>query len=117
MSDVSKAIHRAGAALGWHIQDTGPGHIVGTLHLRDHVAVVDIAYDTKSHSIKYKDSGNLQYNADKREIHKNYNGWDTEPGERHTDPVAEHVARGARPVFLVDRPAGTTGPGRGSISV
>lgn len=75
MSDVSKAIHRAGAGLGWQIEDAGPGHIIGTLHLRDHVAVVDITYDIKSYSIKYKDSSNLQYNADKREIHKNYNGW------------------------------------------
>ncbi|HXZ51968.1 MAG TPA: hypothetical protein VEH51_08195 [Burkholderiales bacterium] len=75
MSDVNKAIHRAGASLGWQMQDAGPGHMIGTLHLRDHVAVVDITYDTKSYSINYKDSTNLQYDAQKGEIHKNYNGW------------------------------------------
>lgn len=75
MSDVNKAIKRAGAALGWQMQDAGPGHIIGTLHLRDHAAVVDITYDTKSYSINYKDSSNLQYDAAKGEIHKNYNGW------------------------------------------
>jgi hypothetical protein len=75
MDDVSKAIQRAGAGLGWQMQQDGPGHMIGTLHLRDHVAVVDITYDTKSYSIKYKDSSNLQYDAEKREIHKNYNGW------------------------------------------
>jgi len=37
--------------------------------------VVDIAYDTKAFSITYKDSSNLQYDAAKSEIHKNYNGW------------------------------------------
>ena len=75
MNDVSKAIQRAGAALGWQMQPAGPGHMIGTLHLRTHVAVVDITYDTKSYSIKYKDSSNLQYDKDKGEIHKNYNGW------------------------------------------
>lgn len=75
MSDVSKAIQRAGASLGWEMQQAGPGHMIGTLHLRDHVAVVDITYDTKSYSIKYNNSNNLQYNAEKGEIHKNYNGW------------------------------------------
>jgi len=75
MSDVQKAITRAGATLGWQMEDAGPGHMIGTLHLRNHVAVVDITYDTKSYSIKYKDSTNLQYDAAKGEIHKNYNGW------------------------------------------
>ena len=75
MRDVSKAIMRAGVSLGWQMQETSPGHITGTLQLRDHVAVVDVAYDTQSYSIQYKDSTNLQYNADKGEIHKNYNGW------------------------------------------
>lgn len=75
MGDVQKAITRAGATLGWQMEDAGPGHMIGTLHLRNHVAVVDITYDTKSYSIKYKDSTNLQYDASKGEIHKNYNGW------------------------------------------
>jgi hypothetical protein len=75
MSDVRGAIIQAGAELGWQMKPTAPGIIVGTLQLRDHVAVVDITYDTKSYSINYKDSSNLQYDAAKGEIHKNYNGW------------------------------------------
>ncbi len=75
MADVSKAIVRAGAGLGWQMQETSPGHMIGTLSLRKHVAVVDITYDTKAFSIAYKDSTDLQYNADRNEIHKNYNGW------------------------------------------
>jgi len=71
--DVGKAIVRGGVGLGWKIEPAGPGAMIGTLHLRTHTAVVDIRYDTKSYSIKYKDSQNLNYAAGK--IHKAYNGW------------------------------------------
>lgn len=70
---VGDAIRRAGAGLGWNMKATGPGKIEATLRLRTHVAVVDIAYSTKSFSISYKDSENLGY--DGTNIHKNYNGW------------------------------------------
>lgn len=71
--DVKKSILRAGAALGWQMKDAGDGHIIGTLILRSHVAKVDITYDTKKYSIRYKDSTNLNY--DGTNIHSNYNGW------------------------------------------
>lgn len=71
--DVDNSIIRAGATLGWSIKKVGPGHLVGTLHLRDHVAVVDITYDSKVYNINYKDSTNLKY--DGTNIHSNYNGW------------------------------------------
>ena len=73
MQDVERAITRAGAGLGWQIVPREPGKIEGTLALRTHRAVVDIVYDTKSYSIKYKDSSNLDY--DGTNIHSNYNGW------------------------------------------
>jgi len=73
MADVETAIRRAGHGLGWQITPQGPGRAEGTLALREHRAVVDITYDTKSYSIKYKDSSNLQY--DGKTIHSNYNGW------------------------------------------
>ena len=73
MEDVSKAIMRAGAALGWQMSPDREGHILGTLALRTHVAVVDIDYDEKAYSINYKSSTNLNY--DGTNIHKNYNGW------------------------------------------
>jgi hypothetical protein len=73
MDDVNKAIVRAGTTLGWRLQTVSPGKIVGTLNLREHVAVVDIAYDTKTYSITYKDSRNLDYKG--ATIHRNYNGW------------------------------------------
>jgi hypothetical protein len=70
---VSKAIQRAGASLGWHMQETQPGHILGTLNLRTHRAVVDINYTPQAYSIQYKDSIDLGY--DGTNIHRNYNGW------------------------------------------
>lgn len=73
LQDVESAIRRAGASLGWQIIPRAPGRAEGILVLRDHRAVVDIAYDTKTYSIQYKDSSNLGY--DGTTIHGNYNGW------------------------------------------
>jgi hypothetical protein len=46
-----------------------------TLYIRDHMAKVDIRYDTSVFSITYADSDNLKYNAEKNKIHRNYNSW------------------------------------------
>lgn len=73
MTEVQQAIMRAGTQLGWQMQPEGPGRISGRLALRTHLAVVDIEHDTKSYSIKYRDSTNLQ--AGDGMIHRNYNGW------------------------------------------
>lgn len=73
LDDVAKAIQRAGASLGWEMRRTQPGHVVGTLHLRSHVAVVDVSYGTRAYSIRYVDSRGLHY--DGQTIHPNYNGW------------------------------------------
>lgn len=71
--DVKKAIVRAGAGLGWNMDADKPGHVLATLHLRTHMAQVDINYNKERYSITYKDSQDLQY--DGTNIHKNYNGW------------------------------------------
>jgi hypothetical protein len=73
--DVSKAIVRAGVGLGWQMTQVKPGLMQGRLALREHVAVVDIKYNAKSYSIDYKDSTNLNHDAAKGQIHRNYNGW------------------------------------------
>ena len=74
-AQVREAIVRAGAALGWDMKETGPGRMVGTLVLRTHTAVVDIAYSTTNYSVNYKSSvGLMEANG---RIHKNYNGWIT----------------------------------------
>ena len=73
MDDIKNAIVRAGGSLGWIMKPTGSGSIMGTLNLRKHVAVVEIKYNSKTYSILYKDSQNLDY--DGKNIHSNYNGW------------------------------------------
>jgi len=73
MQTVEAAIPKAGNGLGWTMVPRSPGKVEGVLALRTHKAVVDIDYDTKMYSIKYKDSVNLDY--DGKTIHKNYNGW------------------------------------------
>jgi len=75
LNDVTKAIQRAGTGLGWQMKEQTPGHIVGTLFLRSHMAKVDITYTLDDYSINYKESTNLNYDASKNTIHKNYNGW------------------------------------------
>jgi hypothetical protein len=72
-TDVKKAILRAGTSLGWNMKEEKPGHIIGTLHLRTHMAQIDIKYNPSSYSITYRDSQNLNY--DGTNIHGNYNGW------------------------------------------
>jgi flagellar capping protein FliD len=75
LTDVTKAIQRAGTGLGWQMKEETPGHIVGRLYLRSHVAIVDITYTLDDFSINYKDSTNLNYDPAANTIHKNYNGW------------------------------------------
>jgi len=75
LADVTKAIVRAGSELGWQMKEETPGHIVGTLNVRRHVAVVDITYTLDDYSISYKDSTNLKYNAGNNSIHRSYGKW------------------------------------------
>jgi hypothetical protein len=75
LEQVRKEIIAAGVAAGWQMADSKPGEIIGTLNIRSHQAVVSIPYTTKTYSIRYKDSTNLKYNAEKQTIHENYSGW------------------------------------------
>ena len=72
-SQIVQAIIRAGSSLGWTMQKDAPGHIIGTLNIRTHIAIVDITYNSDSYSITYKDSTNLDYNG--TTIHRSYNTW------------------------------------------
>jgi len=74
-SRVYAAIKKAGQALGWQIYSLKSGVARGKLHLRKHVAVVNIYYNSRSYSIRYIKSKNLKYDAQKKTIHKNYNSW------------------------------------------
>jgi len=72
---VYRAIKSAGQSLGWQIYKIRPGVAQGKLYLRTHVAIVQINYTSSRYSIQYASSKNLKYNAKKRTIHSNYNGW------------------------------------------
>lgn len=71
--DVKLSIIQAGQVLGWQMQPFAPGVIRGTLNIRTHQAVVDIPYNTKSYSILYVSSVNLDY--DGQTIHRSYPRW------------------------------------------
>ena len=73
LQEIERAIRTAGAGLGWQMVPRGPGKIEGTILLREHRAVVDVSFDVKTYSIKYKDSTNLKY--DGTSIHPQYNNW------------------------------------------
>lgn len=73
MQQITTAIMRAGTRLGWQMLPGSPGKVSGRLDLRSHTALVDVEHDTKTYSIKYRDSTNL--NAKDGQIHKNYNSW------------------------------------------
>ena len=75
LEQTTAAIRRAGSGLGWQMKSISPGHILGELYLRSHVAKVDITFDTKTFNIQYKDSVNLNYEMEDDTIHSNYNGW------------------------------------------
>lgn len=73
LDEITGAIVKAGAGLGWDMSVVTPGHIQATLNIRAHQAVVDITYNEHDYSINYKSSSNLKY--DGTNIHSNYNGW------------------------------------------
>lgn len=78
LNQVTKAIVLAGMGLKWEMDPIQPGHILGTLNLRSHQAVVDITYNTSTYNIAYKSSKHLMTrNEDGTPvgIHPNYNGW------------------------------------------
>jgi hypothetical protein len=70
---VRTAIVRAGTQLGWEFKDEGPNKLVGTIQLRTHTAVIEVPYSSRSYSVKYRSSMNLDQAGGS--IHKNYNGW------------------------------------------
>ncbi|SVB34402.1 uncharacterized protein METZ01_LOCUS187256 [marine metagenome] len=74
IEQIKKAIIVAGSGLGWRIKSQSPGHLIGTLNLRAHKAIVDIKYSTENYSITYNE-GSTNLNYDGTYIHSNYNGW------------------------------------------
>ena len=73
LQEVKTAIVEAGKARGWSMKDIEPGHLDAELHVRGHVAVVDIKYSTTSYSISYKRTEGVEYDGTK--IYGRYNTW------------------------------------------
>ena len=77
----AEQIKRAGASLGWVMEERQPGLMRGTLNLRTHQAIVDVPYDASRFSISYVSSTDLNYSGSAASqaggsmIHPNYNGW------------------------------------------
>lgn len=57
----------------WDARKLAPGHIEATYMKSRHVVVVDVIFDTKSFSIRYKNSENMHYTGST--IHGRYNEW------------------------------------------
>jgi hypothetical protein len=76
-AQVAKEIKRALMGRGWAVAQEQPGHIESTLNLREHVARIDITYDTHQVTVAYADSRNLDYEMKKGKpyIHRNYLSW------------------------------------------
>jgi len=72
-TELQRAIVNAGTGLGWVMQPVAPGKLNGRLMLRTHLAEIDIEYSTRTYSIKYRDSQNLD--AHDGMIHRQYNAW------------------------------------------
>lgn len=74
---TAKAIKAALVGRTWEITEEQPGKIISTLHLRSHMAKIEVTYDEKVINIKYLDSSELMYEDKKggRFIHRNYLSW------------------------------------------
>lgn len=74
LDEIARQIKLAGDSLRWQFDDAGPGKLRGTLHVRQHVAVVDVLYNQQSYSIMLASSVNLMQDSDGT-IHRRYNDW------------------------------------------
>ena len=77
LQNVGKAIEISLLRRGWTASNKTPTGMDGTLHLREHTAVIHIEFDAARIAVRYVSSTNLKYEESKggREIHKNYLGW------------------------------------------
>jgi len=75
-AQVRKAILDACKKRNWVAREISPGLISATREVRGkHMARVEIPFSGTRYSIIYKDSSNLQYDASKNVINRNYNSW------------------------------------------
>lgn len=78
LDQVTEAIKNAGELQGWNLTAQKPGQFLGKLFVGGkHTAIVNILYDTKTFSIVYESSQNLNYKVERSVtyIHPNYLVW------------------------------------------
>ncbi|MGR9051768.1 MAG: SH3 domain-containing protein [Gammaproteobacteria bacterium] len=75
---VRQLVYAACIKAGWHAELSSPQSITATYNVGNgkQVATVEIALQSYSYDITYRDSTNLEYNP-KGIIHQNYNTWVT----------------------------------------
>lgn len=74
--EVRAAIVRGCKDRGWKPELASDGVIKASILVRNrHYAEVKIPFDSKSYSIQYANSDNLDYDAEDHTIHRNYNKW------------------------------------------
>lgn len=74
---VADDLNRSLKGRGWDITAATPGHIDATLHAREHMAAIRIAYDERQVTFSYVDSSNLEYVVENgvASVHHNYYNW------------------------------------------
>ena len=76
IQEVQAAIINGCRARRWSPGLDGEGMIRATINVRSkHFAEIEIPFTSTSYSIIYVSSKNLDYNASRRKIHRNYNNW------------------------------------------
>ena len=75
-ADLQQAIVEGCRRRQWVARVDAPGRVTATILVRGrHYAEITITYSATSYSMKYADSRELDYNEQKRKIHRNYNKW------------------------------------------
>jgi hypothetical protein len=75
LDKVRRAVATGLAAKGWQGTLVEPGHAHGVLKRDDWRCEIDVFYDTTKFSIRYASSEHLDYDANKKVIHRNFNRW------------------------------------------
>lgn len=75
-SEVEQAILTWLEGRGWKVKERTPGGIVANIDVRArHFATIAVTYSGAAFSIDCVDSTGLEYDAEKKTIHGNYNRW------------------------------------------
>ncbi len=72
---MSKSIVSALHYKGWKVKSKTDNEVIATINVRSHYAKIQINFDGEKYTIKHIASSNLDYNAAKQGIHRNYNRW------------------------------------------